>query len=40
MDWVEVLGEVGIEDIHWLNLVVPPEDINAAIARMLPELRA
>ena len=40
MDWVEDLGEVGIEDIHRLDLVVPPEDVDAAIARMLPELRA
>ena len=40
MDWVEDLGEVGIDDIHRLDLVVPPEDVDAAIARMLPELRA
>ena len=40
MDWVEDLGEVGIEDIHQLDLVVPPKDVDAAIARMLPELRA
>ena len=37
---MEDLGEVGIEDIHRLDLVVPPKDVDAAIARMLPELRA
>ena len=39
MEWVEELIEVGIEDVHHLDLVVPPEDVDAAIARMLPELK-
>lgn len=36
MDWVEELSDVGIEDVHRL---VPPEDVNTAIARMVPEIR-
>ena len=39
MEWVEELIEVGIEDVHRLDLLVPPEDVDAAIARMLPELK-
>ena len=39
MEWVEELIEVGIEDVHHLDLVVPPEDIDAAIVRMLPKLK-
>ena len=37
MDWVEELSDMGIEDVHRL---VPPEDVNTAIARMVPEIRA
>ena len=39
LDWVEELVEVGTEDVHRLDLVVPVEDVDAAIARMLPELK-
>ena len=28
MDWVEEYGEVGLEEVHRLDLVVPPEDID------------
>ena len=38
MDWVEELGEVGIEDVHRLDMVVPPVDVDTAISHMLPQL--
>ena len=39
MDWVEDLGKVGIKDVHQLDLVVPPQDVDTATARMLPKLK-
>ena len=40
MDWVEELADVGIEDIHRLEMVIPPEDVDTAIGHMLPQLQA
>ena len=40
MEWVEEFGNVGIDDVHQLDLVVPNEDVDAAVARMLPEIEA
>lgn len=40
MDWVEEFSDVGIEDIHRLDLVVPSEEVESALLRMLPEIKA
>ena len=39
MDWVEGFADAGIEDVHHLDLVVSNEDVDAALLRMLPELK-
>ena len=39
MEWVE-FGEAGIDDVHRLDLIVPVEDVEAAVVQMLPEIKA
>ena len=40
MEWVEEFSEARIDDVHWLDLIVPVEDVKAAVVRMLPEIKA
>ena len=40
MEWVEEFTEAGIDDVHRLDLIVPVEDVEAAVVRMLPEIKA
>ena len=38
MDWVEDLEELSLVSVHRLDMMVPSTDVDAAMARMLPEL--
>lgn len=40
MEWVEEFSDIGINDFHRLDLVVPSKDVDAALLRMLPEMKA
>ena len=40
MEWVEDFSEVGLEEIHRLDLIVTATDVETALLRMLPELQA
>ena len=40
MEWVEEFTEAGIDDVHRLDLIVPGEDVEVAVVRMLPEVKA
>ena len=37
---MEEFIEVGIEEVHWLDLVVTATDVDTALMRMLPELQS
>ena len=39
MEWVEEFIDIGIEDVHRLDLIVPSEDVDVALLRMLQELK-
>ena len=40
MEWVEEFTEAEIDDVHRLDQIVPVEDVEAAVVRMLPEIKA
>ena len=39
MEWVEQFINLCIEDVHRLDLIVPSEDVDVALLRMLQELK-
>ena len=39
MEWVDEFMDIGIEDVHRLDLIVPSEDVDVALLRMLQELK-
>ena len=40
MEWVEEFAEVGLEEIHRLDLIVTVTDVDTALLKMLPELQS
>ena len=40
MEWAEEFCDIGIDDVHRLDLIVPADDVDVALLRMLPEMKA
>ena len=40
MDWIEEFTDIGIDDVHRLDIVVPSEDVDGALLRMLPKIKS
>ena len=39
MEWVKEFIDIGIKDVHRLDLIVLSEDVDVALLRMLQELK-